>query len=343
MHGGLLILALPEMEQSTEHIEDYLRENCTSIFSHPVFLQKMHPENYGYASSTDAGSNIQAVLPFAKYTNTGFKRVSMPLFAQYTPLTISYPEGLLKGRKFSFELQVMEQLIDRLPKADHYLFQLPFHHQNIMPFLLAGFESSVRYSFTFDRGFSLHSIHENMRSSHRRKLRKLNKLYQMENSEHLDLIIEFTDTNYTFKQEENPFSHRDYKALFEVGKQLNCCQLVIARDEQHKVVGTHFYLWDKEYVHYLIGATDPEYRNTGVSTALIWKGLELANELGLGFNFEGSMTPSIAHYFSSFGARLTPYYRVEKYRNKIAKVLRENLGKKKELTKTPAPSKYKDK
>jgi hypothetical protein len=55
------------------------------------------------------------------------------------------------------------------------------------------------------------------------------------------------------------------------------------------------------------------------------------------------MTPSIAHYFSGFGAKLTPYFRVEKYRSKFAKVLRENLGKKKELTKTPAPSKYKDK
>ena len=338
MHCGLLILAPNAMSTEQDHIREYLLHKSGSIFSHPVFIERLHAGNAGYAKAVDRGGNIQAVLPFVKYVNTGFKRLSMPLFAQYTPLSITYPEGILEGKKFSFELQVMEQLIEQLPKADHYLFHLPFKHENILPFLWVGFESTVRYSFTFQKGIKLEYTLGAMRPSLRRKLKKLSQEFTVETSTDVAKLIELTDKNYRFKDEHNPFTSEQYLNLFEAGEALKCGKLWIAKNSSGAVVGAHFYLRDKEYVHYLVGASEPEFRHLGLSTLLIWKGIEWAAELNLGFNFEGSMTPSIAKYFSGFGAQLTPYYRVEKYRSKMAKLLRENLGKKKELTTRQAPS-----
>lgn len=338
MHSGLLILAPNTMSSEQGHITEYLKNNSSSIFSHPVFLDKLHGRHVGYAQAADRGGNLQAVLPFVKYVNSGFRRLSMPLFAQYTPLNITYPEGLLDGKKFSFEQQVIEQLMKQLPKADHYLFHLPFHHENILPFLWAGFESSVRYSFTFKPRINLKKISASMRASQRRNLKKLSAQFTVETSTEVAKLIELTDKNYRFKDEHNPFTAQQYKNLFEIGEELQCGKLLIAKNSRGSVVGAHYYLWDKEYVHYLVGASEPEFRHLGISTLLLWKGIELAADLNIGFNFEGSMTPSIAMYFSGFGAQLTPYYRVEKYRNKMAKLLRETLGKKKELTTRQAPS-----
>lgn len=311
------------------NIEAFLNQHSNSVFSHPQYAKTLHPEQSGFVSAKDKGGNIVAALPYVSFRNKGFHRISMPAFAQYTPLSFVYPEGISNSKKFSFQAQIINQVIECLPQADHYLFRLPFHHQNVLPFIWNGFESSVRYSFIIPGGFTTESVKNEVQSSVRRKINQLTQQLTLSASTDVDLLVELTNKNYAFKNMKNPYSREDYERLLRFGFEQNCCAFYIAKNSSGRVIGTHVYLWDNDYVHYLVGATDPEFRNAGASTFLIWKGIELAAEKNLAFNFEGSMDENIALFFSKFNAKLTPYYSVEKFRNGAIRFLLKNLRKKK--------------
>ncbi len=317
------------MSTRNQNIEAFLNQHSSSVFSHPLYAQILHPEQYDFVSANDKGGNIVAALPFVHYRNKGLHRISMPAFAQYTPLSFVYPEGISNSKKFSFQAQIIAQIVDNLPIADHYLFRLPFHHQNVLPFVWNGFETSIRYSFILSRGFTAETVLKKVQSSVRRKIKQLNNELTVESSTDADLLFELTNKNYAFKNMKNPYSREEYERLLQFGFEQNCCAYYIAKNSSGRVIGTHVYLWDQDYVHYLVGATDPEFRNAGASTFLIWKGIELAAEKNLSFNFEGSMDENIALFFSKFNAKLTPYYSVEKYRNGAIRFLLKNLRKKK--------------
>ena len=75
-------------------------------------------------------------------------------------------------------------------------------------------------------------------------------------------------------------------------------------------------------MHYLMGAADPGYHNSGAMSLLLWHGIQLASQKGLQFNFEGSMVPAIERFFSAFGGTLTPYHHITHERSKILKLKR---------------------
>ncbi|TVR40814.1 MAG: methicillin resistance protein, partial [Cryomorphaceae bacterium] len=44
----------------------------------------------------------------------------------------------------------------------------------------------------------------------------------------------------------------------------------------------------------------------------LWEGIQLAGQMEKEFDFEGSMHPGIAHFFSGFGGEIFTYFQVRK-------------------------------
>jgi hypothetical protein len=83
--------------------------------------------------------------------------------------------------------------------------------------------------------------------------------------------------------------------------------ILLARDAEGGVHAGGYFVRDGRWIYYLVGASDPSLRSSGASSLLLWRAIERASALGLGFDFEGSMLQGVEHFFRSFAGVPTPY------------------------------------
>ena len=82
-----------------------------------------------------------------------------------------------------------------------------------------------------------------------------------------------------------------------------------------------FLAWDDRQAYYLLPTYDLDYKNTGAMALLTSEALKIAKEKCLAFDFEGSMTPSIASSYQQFGGKAETYFNIEKFFNPIVRIL----------------------
>ena len=79
-----------------------------------------------------------------------------------------------------------------------------------------------------------------------------------------------------------------------------------------------FTVWDDTTTYYLIGGRKQSDSRHG-KNLLIWQALQDTANRKQAFDFEGSMIQGVNRFFQNFGARLTPYHYVYRYRG-IARI-----------------------
>lgn len=92
-------------------------------------------------------------------------------------------------------------------------------------------------------------------------------------------------------------------------------RLTAAQDADGRTLAAMFLAWDNAQCYYLLPSYDPAFKNSGATAWLTAQALEEAHRKGLLFDFEGSMTPSIASSYKQFGGQPVTYHRIEKFLN----------------------------
>ena len=85
-----------------------------------------------------------------------------------------------------------------------------------------------------------------------------------------------------------------------------------SKDDSNNCQAACFFVWDRYTMYYIAGGYDDSDKKGDAMSLLLWKGILLAKEKNLTFDFEGSMVPGIAEFFRSFGSEVSRYYQVEK-------------------------------
>jgi hypothetical protein len=98
--------------------------------------------------------------------------------------------------------------------------------------------------------------------------------------------------------------------------------MLFARDDLDRVHAVSYAVWDRNAAFYLLGGGDPELRNSGASSLLMWELMMRARAEADVFDFEGSMLKPVERFFRAFGARQTPYLRV----SRVSRRARTALG-----------------
>lgn len=73
--------------------------------------------------------------------------------------------------------------------------------------------------------------------------------------------------------------------------------------------------------YYLMGGGDPELRNSGATSLVLWEAIRRQPETIKVFDFEGSMIEPIERFFRAFGAVQTPYFHVSRSNSKLFKLI----------------------
>lgn len=122
------------------------------------------------------------------------------------------------------------------------------------------------------------------------------------------------------KKIDYPLSMFEALASEAIRRNQGCIMAAVDSDAQ--VLAAVFLVWDSEVCYYLLPTYNADYANSGAMAWLTMQAIQFAFQRGLVFDFEGSMSPSIANSYAQFGSSPATYYSVEKVHPLVGTLLR---------------------
>lgn len=292
--------------------------------SMPLFIQYnwiagiLDEEDWGVAVEKK-GEEVIAVMPYMIKKKYAMHFLHMPHLTPYLGVWISYPEGQKKSSKRAYEKQIITSLIQQLPKFSD--FQMKFHpgFSNWFPFYLQGFTGNIHYTYILQGIKDLQSIFSNMRENIKRQIKKGEKLLSVAISDNVNNLYEIKTKALKIDNVHFNVSKEFLNKVYQTCKRLDCGQILEAKDPEGKVYAATLLVWDQNYCYYLFGGTDPDFRDSGAMSYLLWEAIKYSSTKVDSFNFEGSMIPSVEHYFQGFGGDQTPYFKITKTNSYLLK------------------------
>ena len=299
--------------------------NGAPLFFQPWWLEMVSPGAWDYAVAK-RGYEVAAVLPYVSKHRLGWRLLEMPRMTPYLGPWLRNSTAKYANR-LSEEKDLLGELIDALPAFA--IFHQSFHPRvtNWLPFFWKGFQQTTRYTYRFEDTSDLEKMWGETRDNVRTDVKKAEKQVEVEESDDFGQVIRMQ--KLTLGRQNVTLIHSDefLRAFGATCAAHNSSKVLVARDAEGRVHACVYLLWDKQTVYYYTGGGDPELRNSGAASLLVWKAIEFASAQGKCFDFEGSMNESIERFFRSFGAMQTPYFEVTKTNSHVAVVAKRLLGR----------------
>ena len=301
------------------------REICVErgdigLFQNVVWLDAIAPSNWNVVLAVK-GKEVLGAMPFFQKRKLGFDIITMPPLTPYLGPVLFYPVGQKPSTRLSFEKEIIQLLIAQLPKTDKFIQYFLPSFQNGLPFQWAGFDQSVRYTYVLSETFNINKCWDGLQGNIRRAIKKAEQEFTIEIADNSELLFQLKTEDYEEKKLELEFENSYLEDIYRALNANQIGQIIMAKDNNGNVSSAILLGWDSRSVHYISGALKPEFRSSGALSLLLWKGIQMASEKGLQFNFEGGMIESIEKYFRGFGAEPAPYFEVSKIDSKLLNLL----------------------
>lgn len=287
-----------------------------SIFIEPWWLEAVAGSSHGLATIC-ADKKEKAKMAYVVKQSGGLRRAVMPPLSQFIGPWIE-PSNAKYAKQLSQQKDIVEGLLEQFPKYDTLTLNLDPSFMNGLPFIWRGFDVSVGYTYVLQSGSDIEEVWKGLLPKIRTDIKKAERAVKV--SEHNDVSILLNQIDKTFHRQNKTKAYSNEtvirldKALVDRSQRL----LLVAEDDEGRVHAAAYFVWNEDAMHYLLGGADPDLRNSGATSLLLWHGIQAAVEKGLPFNFEGSMVEGIERFFRAFGGRQVPYLRISKESRKAA-------------------------
>lgn len=281
-----------------------------SIFEQPWWLDAVAPGKW-YSIEIKNGEKTIARLPIVLSKRLGFKIVEMPPYTQTLGIYMN-DTGAKLSNKLGRQKELIFDIIDQMPKG--YSIDIALDHRcgYVLPFIWRGFMVRPCFSYIIENLNNIDEVWNGFRENIRREIRKSERILTIRDDLSIDILIEMQKK--TFQRQGRKISsktdfikHLDIAALKHKARKLIC-----AVDMDGNVHGAGYFIYDEKNCYYLIGGGNPELRNSGAASLILWEGIKFASTVSKAFDFEGSKIEDIERFFRAFGGKPTVYYRVTK-------------------------------
>jgi hypothetical protein len=281
-----------------------------SLFAQPWWLDAVAPGCWSEVVVENDGRTV-ARMPYVLRRRYGMRLMAMPLLTASLGPAFATQSGKYATR-LARQHRMMDELIEQLPPFDY--FQQSFHHSvtNWLPFHWLGFTQTTRYTYVLKHLGDLDAIWSGTRDSVRRAIRKARKQVVVRDDLGLDRFLELNRKTFARQHMRLPYGPDLVSRIDAACAARGCRRMLFAEDAQGRVHAALFLVWNRDAAYYLMGGADTALRGSGAFSLLIWEAIAHAAEVSDSFDFEGSMLQPVERFFSSFGARQTPFHQVRK-------------------------------
>lgn len=307
------------------------REFCAANPGIPVFLTDWWLDlvcgegNWDFVSYEE-GDQIKAVWPYYFINGNYSQRVvKMPRLTPFSGPWIKYPVNQKYCSLLSYEKEVINKLIDKLPATDFFQQNINLSIRNKLPFYWRGFDQSLSYTYKLTDLSKTVNVFSGFKESTRSDIRKAEKYLKVVESDNIGLFYKINSLTFDRKNKKIPYSFSFIERLDKECRKQCCRSILMAEDGNSNYHAAIYLIWDRDCTYYLMGGADPEFRNSGAMSLLIWAGINQAAQRKQSFDFEGSMIEPIEHFFRSFGGEQNHYLQITKRsrKGKFIKLLSE--------------------
>lgn len=281
-----------------------------SLFSQPWWLDAVAPGAWDEITLEGEGE-VLARLPYVIKKRFGLTLILMPRLTQTLGPWFA-PHEAKYVTQMSRQHELMNSLIEGLPKFDYFYQNFHYSITDWLPFYWRGFTQTTRYTYVLEELEDLDAIWGEMRENIRRAVRKARKQLVVRSDLGLDRFLDLNAQTFERQGLPLPYSRELVVRLDSACREHHCSKIFFAEDAQGRVHAAAYIVWDEQAAYYLMGGADPELRSSGATSLVLWEAIQFAAGVTRTFDFEGSMIESIERYFRAFGARQKPYCRVTK-------------------------------
>ena len=292
------------------------------IFTKDWFLDAVYADEWDVVT-VERDGKIVASMPYLLKKKAFFKYIAQHFFTQ----TMG-PYFIPELRYINMEMKLMKELIDQLPPFDG--FEQNFHHSitNWLPFKWEGFQQTTQYTYIIEDITDINKVWEGFSSNYRNTIRKAESQVEVVTDRSLE---EFYDTvKMTFDRQGMKMPYDlDFLERFDSRLYMECRnKIFFAQDKKGQIHSVLYLTLGDEYAYLHQAGSNPEFRSSGADTFLVWEAIKYASqqEKLKGFDFQGSVLPSIEKVRRRSGAIQKPYFRVWKHNSKMYKLLKKMRG-----------------
>lgn len=219
-----------------------------------------------------------------------------------------------------------EELIEQLPSFD--LLELYFlRNKKAEAAEWKGFKKNIRYSHHLENITNPEKVFAGFASSTRQQIRKAQKAITVSESSDVNMLYKMISLTFSRQKKKTPYSLSYVKGIYEAATKNNACKILVAKDAEGNIHGACLLAYDKQTAYYVMGGSDPKFKASAAYSLLMWEAIQEASKHSKEFNFCGSSIPSIAKFFSGFGAKPQAYLHLKKVNSKTLKIFLSLKGK----------------
>jgi lipid II:glycine glycyltransferase (peptidoglycan interpeptide bridge formation enzyme) len=290
-----------------------------SIFQQPWWLDTLAPGAWR-ESIVEKNGEVVARLPYVMKKKYGLTILTKPPLTQTLGVWIR-PFEAKYTNQLSRQKELMETLIEQLPTYDYFLTAFHYSIENWLPFFWQGFSQTTAYTYVIEDLSDLDKIWNDFRENIRREIRKAEKRVVVRTDLDVEKFISINELTYKRQGQAFPYPVQVIRDInIACGKQ-NAKRMFFAEDVDGRIHAAIYVIWDHNSAYYLMGGGDPEVRNSGATSLLMWEAIKFASTVTNKFDFEGSMIEPIEKFFRAFGAIQKPYFIVSRAGSKRMKLI----------------------
>lgn len=306
-------------------MKDVYRELCETepsipLFSQAWWLDAVAGDDWDVVLATK-GQQVVGALPFVIKRRWGFELLTQPKLTQtlgpwVRPTQKSYPKYL------AYEKDVLGELADKLPVHDYYSQNWHCERLNWLPFYWRGFEQSTLYTYRLPLQKGQEELWKGLQQNIRGDIRKARDRFGVEvRAGTLDEFLLLNRMVFERQNQSVPYSRDFVLSLDAAASSRNARDCLVAVDQEGKLHAGAYIVRNGNTAYYLMGGGDPELRNSGATSLVLWEAICRQPEIVEVFDFEGSMIEPIERFCRAFGAVQTPYFRVSHTPSKLLRFM----------------------
>lgn len=300
-----------------EKYQSFCGKTYVPIYSKPWWLDCVCGAENWDVWLYESGGNILAAMPYFLQRRGEYRYITK------APLTQN--NGIIfledKSRKPVKEAELQEKIINAACDAiedmhlDVYEQQFTPSFCNWTPFFWRHYTNFLRYTYIIPDTSDLEAVWGNFSPEYRNEIKKGQRLTSVFEDISKEEFYDEHEKVFLKQGAECPFSREFWNRLVDACHENGTGKMLCARDADGVVHAVLFLVWDERSVYHLLGGYMPDYSRSQAYPALTYRGITIAHELGLAYDFEGSMIKQIAKSFRQYGGIPTPYYRIRKVFN----------------------------
>ena len=281
-----------------------------SVFQEDWWLDAVSPNSWKKIVIGDA-RNPDLVFPYVCTRKYRFNRIHMPKLTQTIGPWLKNTDAKY-CKKLSREKDLFFALLEKIPDFDDFCVAFHYSFTNWLPFYWKGFRQTTRYTYVLDELTDLEKVWYGFQENIKTDIKKAQKIVSVNTEMDMDSFINIQKKTFQRQNVAFPFSKDFLVRVDQACSARSCRKFFYAIDEKYRVHAAIYVMWDDRSAYYLMGGGDPELRNSGATSLLLWEAIKFCSTVTKEFNFEGSMIESIERFFRAFGAHQKPYFLIQK-------------------------------